>query len=191
MATEAYDHPSSPSFDANLELADQWRKLRRAATFVAVLTSPAAFVWFHNRAQLSLLWSVVAAFGVVVAFRGTLDLVLRRLIPWPTLFGSDDARLREEDIVARRRAWTWSRVFRYAIWFGVLITLFWLSRGGTWWGTAGWLWHTLGKLFSSSQLWIQLVFVFFLFFANFAILMGPMLMMGISQIRGFEPGDAQ
>ena len=35
------------------------------------------------------------------------------------------------------------------------------------------------------------MFVTFLFIANFAILMGPMLLMGISQIRGFEPGDAQ
>src|SRR4030095_15127551 len=37
----------------------------------------------------------------------------------------------------------------------------------------------------------QIFFVLFLFIANFAILMGPMLLMGISQIRGFEPGDAQ
>ncbi len=37
----------------------------------------------------------------------------------------------------------------------------------------------------------QVIFVFFLFIANFAIFMGPMLIMGISQIRGFEPGDAQ
>src|SRR5207245_9775771 len=40
------------------------------------------------------------------------------------------------------------------------------------------------------QLWIQVVFVFFLFMANFLIFMGPMMLMGISQIRGYEPGDA-
>jgi len=40
--------------------------------------------------------------------------------------------------------------------------------------------QTIGLLFT---------FVIFFFF-NFAILMGPMLMMGVSQIRGFEPGDA-
>ncbi|MBA3476720.1 MAG: hypothetical protein H0T10_08225, partial [Actinobacteria bacterium] len=28
------------------ELADQWRTLTRAATAVAVLTSPALFIWF-------------------------------------------------------------------------------------------------------------------------------------------------
>ena len=38
---------------------------------------------------------------------------------------------------------------------------------------------------------MQLVFVFFLFFANFFIFMGPMLAMGISQIRGYQPGDAE
>ena len=31
----------------------------------------------------------------------------------------------------------------------------------------------------------------FLFIANFLIFMGPMLLMGISQIRGYEPGDAE
>ena len=36
----------------------------------------------------------------------------------------------------------------------------------------------------------QVVFVTFLFIANFIIFMGPMLLMGISQIKGFEPGDA-
>ena len=34
------------------------------------------------------------------------------MIPWPSLFGTDDARLREDDIVNRRRAWTWRWFFR-------------------------------------------------------------------------------
>src|SRR5256712_4163854 len=38
---------------------------------------------------------------------------------------------------------------------------------------------------------MQIVVVFFLFLANFLIFLGPMLMMGISQIRGYEPGDAE
>ncbi len=33
--------------------------------------------------------------------------------------------------------------------------------------------------------------IFFLFMANFLIFMGPLLLMGISQIRGYEPGDAE
>src|SRR4029078_10566923 len=37
----------------------------------------------------------------------------------------------------------------------------------------------------------QVVVVFFLFMATFLIFMGPMMLMGISQIRGYEPGDAE
>src|SRR5262249_46510546 len=47
------------------------------------------------------------------------------------------------------------------------------------------------NLVSSSQLWLQLVFFGFLFLGNFLIFMGPLMLMGISQIRGFEPGDAE
>jgi len=45
MATDAgaAPRPTTP------ELTAQWRSLARAATFVAVLTSPAVFVWLHNR----------------------------------------------------------------------------------------------------------------------------------------------
>src|SRR4051794_9207215 len=186
-ATSAF----SAAQDASRELADQWRRVRRAATLVAVLTSPAAFVWFYVHSNDSLWRSLLYSFLCVIAFRGGVDLILKRTIPWPSLFGTDDKRLREDDVVARRRAWTWSRLFTYALWFVVLITIVWLFRGGSWWDTWGVMKDKIGSLLSNSALWTQLIFVFFLFFANFAILMGPMLLMGISQIRGFEPGDAQ
>ena len=70
-------------------------------------------------------------------------------------------------------------------------TIVWLFHGGTWWGTVGFIFEKIGDIITTPALWVQVVFVFFLFIANFAIFMGPMLMMGISQIRGFEPGDAQ
>ena len=38
---------------------------------------------------------------------------------------------------------------------------------------------------------VYVVQIVFLFFANFLIFMGPLLLMGISQIRGYEPGDAE
>ena len=53
-------------------------------------------------------WSITT----VAAFRGLIDLVLRRFIPWPSLFGTDDSRLKEEDVVNRRRAWFWRFWFR-------------------------------------------------------------------------------
>src|SRR5581483_8390139 len=81
------------SGEESIALASQLRRLARVATVVAVLTSPAAYFFF----------------------RGVVDLVIRRLIPWPSLFGTEDARLREEDVVNRRRAWTWRFIYRLAI----------------------------------------------------------------------------
>ena len=173
------------------ELADQWRRLTRAATVVAVLTSPALFIWFKQYNGWSTLWSFLATFGVVIVFRGFADLLFRRLIPWPSLFGADSPQLREEDVMGRRRAWYWRKKARFAIVFGTVITVVWLFRGGSWWGTVGDILSGILSAFSNPAVLTQIVFVTFLFIANFAILMGPMLLMGISQIRGFEPGDAQ
>jgi ATP-dependent Zn protease len=178
------------------QLRDQWRTLIRAATFVALLTSPAAFTWFHVNQGWSVWWSLVATAGVVIAFRGLVDVTLRKFIPWPSLFGVDDTRLREEDVVGRRRAWFWARFYRLAAWIIGLITVIYLWRviikneSTTWVATLQSIFHGIGYVFSNPQLWIQVVFVVFLFGANFLIFMGPMMLMGISQIRGFEPGDA-
>lgn len=173
------------------ELADQWRRLTRAATAVAVLTSPALFIWFKEYNGWSTLESLAATVGVVIVFRGFADLFFRRLIPWPSLFGADSAQLREEDVMGRRRAWYWRKKARFAAILGTVITVVWLIRGGSWLGTGVDIVTGLGSALSNPAVLTQIVFVTFLFIANFAILMGPMLMMGISQIRGFEPGDAQ
>ena len=134
----------------------------------------------------------MATFGVVIVFRGFADLLFRRLIPWPSLFGADSQQLRDEDVMGRRRAWYWRKKLRLAIVFVVVNTIVWLLRGeGTWWSTVGFILGKIGEIITTPTLWVQVVFVFFLFIANFAIFMGPMLIMGISQIRGFEPGDAQ
>jgi ATP-dependent Zn protease len=115
------------------------------------------------------------------------------MIPWPSLFGADSQQLRDEDVMGRRRAWYWRKKLRLAILFVLVTTVVWLFRDGdpTWWSTPGYMWDKLTVILSQPTLWVQVVFVFFLFIANFGILMGPMLLMGISQIRGFEPGDAQ
>ena len=174
------------------ELADQWRTLTRAATIVAVLTSPALFIWFKEYNGWAWHWALLATLGVVIVFRGFSDLLFRRLIPWPSLFGADSQQLRDEDVMGRRRAWYWRKKLRLAIVLGTVITIVWLVRGeGTWWSTVGYIFEQIGTIITTPALWVQVVFVFFLFIANFAIFMGPMLIMGISQIRGFEPGDAQ
>src|SRR5213595_881663 len=134
------------SSQESVALAAHLRKLARIATVVAVLTSPAAFYWYHQQVGLGIGAAIAAAAGTVIAFRGFVDLVIRRLIPWPSLFGTEETRLREEDVVNRRRAWTWRFYFRVAIWFGAIVTFIWLwdvlldPTHRTWWHTAT---HTL------------------------------------------------
>ncbi|HSO01347.1 MAG TPA: hypothetical protein VLS46_02370, partial [Gaiellaceae bacterium] len=89
------------------ELADQWRRLTRAATAVALLSSPALVLYFHEYSGWSWPWSILGALGSVIVCRGLVDTLFRRVIPWPSLFGADSEQLRGEDVVARRRAWFW------------------------------------------------------------------------------------
>src|SRR5438876_11998338 len=96
-----------PAHEESTVLAQQWRWLGWAATFVAILTSPAAFAYLHKHEGCNIGWSVFGAVVLIAAFRGFVDLVLRRLIPWPSLFGTDDERLRDEDVVNRRRVTFW------------------------------------------------------------------------------------
>ena len=185
------------SSEASVALAAQLRRLARVATFVALLTSPAAYFFFHKEDGLSVGKSILCTVLVVIGFRGLVDLVIRRLIPWPSLFGTEDARLREEDVVNRRRAWTWRFIYRVGIFLATIITLVFLKHyfgSGTHdsWPLTGWhILESIGHLFTNRGFWLQLVLVMFLFLANFLIFMGPLMLMGISQIRGYEPGDAE
>ena len=107
-----------------------------------------------------------------------MDLLFRRFIPWPSLFGTDDSALHEEDVMNRRRAWYWAHKFRVAVWLGIValgIYGVYLAIGGT---------ALVHKI-------IPLVITLpFLLLTNFPIFFGPMVMMGILQIQAFEPGDA-
>jgi len=185
------------SSEESVALASHLRRLARIATVIAVLTSPAAYFWFRHEAGLSVLGSLGATVGVVIGFRGFVDLVIRRLIPWPSLFGTAEARLREEDVMNRRRAWTWRFWFRTGIWLAGIVTVVFLWQvffdpTHSSWPATGWhILRGIGHLLRNRTFLLQLVFVFFLFFANFFIFMGPMMLMGISQIRGYEPGDAE
>jgi ATP-dependent Zn protease len=188
--------PRSTPSEAPAELGDQWRALRRAATVVCLLACPAVFVWLYERDNVPLGWSIVLTIAAAGAFRGGLDLIFRRFIPWPTLFGAQDPRLAEEDVLNRRRAWFWRSLYRFA-WFVVLFitAVFLVQRllgepDITWWGTAKSLADGFGAAVTNKTFWTQAIFVGFLFIANFLIFLGPMMLMGISQSRGYEPGDA-
>ena len=187
------------SSEESVALAGQLRRLTRVATTIAVLTSPAAFFYFHHSAGFGVGKAIFVTAVCVIAFRGMVDLLIRRMIPWPSLFGTEDSRLREEDVVNRRRSWTWRYYLRTTIFVGGFFTLIFLyklftapsGKNVSWWGTTHHVLSKAGVLVHSSAFWIQMVFVVFLFLANFLIFMGPMMLMGISQIRGYEPGDAE
>src|SRR3954451_24187357 len=80
-------------------LATQWRQLTRAATVVALLTSPAFFAILYQRNGWGLLAAIVVTGAAVIAFRGLIDLLARKLIPSPSLYGADQ-KMAEEDVIA-------------------------------------------------------------------------------------------
>jgi ATP-dependent Zn protease len=197
QVTSPVPNPTDSLTESHAILTRELRRLTRFATLVAILTSPSVYYWFHHHNGWSVGKALFVTFLVVVIFRGLVDLLVRKALPWPSLFGTDDARLREEDIVNRRRAWTWRWFVKwFVIRLGGLVTIIflfqlWRAAPGaniTWTGTLFAFWHHLASLKNNLPLLIQ---VFFFFIFNFLIFMGPMLLMGISQIRGYEPGDAE
>ena len=175
MASEAQDLTGFRQSELSTELAGQWRRLTWAATAVALLMAPALVVWLNQTQGWSWLWSILAALGAVVIFRGVVDLVFHRLIPRPSLFGLESQQLREEDVVARRRVWFWRFWLKVAILAAIIalpVLLF---------ANAGVLAQVLPLLVVLTVFMVM----------NFLILFGPLLVMNLSQIQAFEPGDAE
>src|SRR4051794_22616491 len=177
-------------------LAAQWRQLTRAATFVALLTSPAFFVILYQRNGWGMLAALVVTGIAVIMFRGLVDVVARKFIPSPTLYGADK-RMADEDVIAKRRAWYWRTKYRrlgylvylFVTFMAIVFLVQWLSGDpislsagisslGDWFATLGPLLLVLG---------IQLPMLFVI---NLLILFGPLLFFGIQQMKGYEPGDA-
>jgi ATP-dependent Zn protease len=175
VATEAQPMGGLQQAESSAELASQWRRLTRAATAVALITAPAVVVWLNQTEGWSWFWSIVAALALVVCFRGVIDIVFHRLIPRPSLFGLESQQLREEDVVARRRVWFWRFWVKMAIVVGVILLPF-------------YLWLDAALLMQIVPL---LVILPFFLVMNFLILFGPLLIMNLSQIQAFEPGDAE
>jgi ATP-dependent Zn protease len=178
-------------------LAREWRALTRAATGVALLTAPAFFLVMFDTDHASFAVALIITVFAVLIFRGLVEVVARKLIPSPTLYGADES-LRTDDLVARRRYWYWRTKFRrlpvYAlVVFGLLGAcqlLFAFS------GVSGSFFNplpALRNLFPASELpSLGLVFVQLpmLLFINFFIFFGPFLFMAVRQIHSYEPGDA-
>src|SRR3954470_2265659 len=187
---------STPMSQQNVSLAMEWRRLRRAATIVGLFTAPAFFLWLYSGLHWSLpVALIVTAFGVA-AFRGLIDVVVRRLLPWPSMYGADD-ELAEEDVVARRRVWFWRKFFKrtltlVVILFGALLALNLVLRlFGTklpLFGTLDFLGPFIAQ--NGAQLAALLLQLPFFLLINVLIFIGPLMFANIKQIRGYEPGDA-
>jgi cell division protease FtsH len=169
-----------------MALQGEWRRLTRAATFVAILTSPAVFAWLYGANDWPLIWALVVTFILVIAFRGFIDVLAHRLIPRATLYGAG-RELMEADIVARRRVWYWRTRFRHLFWFvlivgGALAIIY--AFGGT-----------VGDIVDFIVSALPFIIIYgiqipLLFVANIFILFGPLLFFGLKQMKGYEPGDA-
>ncbi|HEX3804411.1 MAG TPA: AAA family ATPase [Solirubrobacteraceae bacterium] len=178
-------------------LSYEWRRLTRAATLVALLTAPAFFLVLYDSNHLSLIASILLTALAVLLFRGLVEVVVRRFIPWPSLLGAGQ-ELKEEDIVARRRYWYWRSKYRkLPYWIiGILILLGLCQALFAFSGIhAGFLhpFSGLRTIFPADTL-PQLALVFvqlpLLLFINVFILFGPLLFMAARGIRSYEPGDA-
>src|SRR6185436_12561636 len=129
--------------------------------------------------------------------------LVRKLIPWPSLFGMDDVKVRENDVVNRRRAWTWRWFYRvlwrWVVFLGVVYVFRMLfasltgasTDGITYFGWVTNLLTAMGEAAHNPAVIFQGFYFLAIMLMNFVLFLGPLLAMGISQIRGFEPGDAE
>src|SRR4051794_5978993 len=150
----------------------------------------------YRGAGWSFLASLLGTIAGVAIFRGLIDVLAHRVIPAPTLYGAE-AELKEEDVISRRRLWYWRKKFRFvwrlavvlALCVGAAVVYNAFSTGDS--SVSGGI-STIGDLFKAfgPVLLGYLPFIFILFFANFLILFGPLLLLGAGQIKGYEPGDA-
>jgi cell division protease FtsH len=177
---------SSQRAAEQMALQGEWRRLGRAATFVAVLTSPAVFAWLYGANDWPLIWALLATFLLVIAFRGFIDVVAHKLIPRASLYGAG-RELMEADIVAQRRVWYWRTRFRQLFWVALIF------------GGAIALLYAFGSSLSDFFDFLPQLFVYLLsfglqiplfFLVNILILFGPLLFFGLKQMKGYEPGDA-
>jgi ATP-dependent Zn protease len=180
----------------SIALAREWRRLGRAATIVAVLTAPALFIVLRDTFEWPLIWAVLGTILGVAALRGLIDVLAHKMIPAPSLYGAED-ELREQDVVSRRRLWYWKTKYRRGL---ILFTLFAIavmiamainSFTGDDASVSGGI-DTIGDVILQygPLVFAYLPLLVMFFFINFLILFGPMLILGIQQIKAYEPGEA-
>jgi len=187
-------HPTLRNRSVNehsLALAHEWKRLGRLATAVGLMTSPILFALLVTTLDWPWYWCALGAFAAVVVFRGLVDVLAHRFIPAPTIYGAE-TELAKDDVIARRRLWYWRKKFRRTTFWGslfLLVSLVVAVLQGEGYGAAteDVLTAVPDFLAAAPQL---LGYLVALFLINFLILFGPLVALGIQQIKGYEPGDA-
>jgi ATP-dependent Zn protease len=188
----AEESSRSPGVGSNSPvLAGEWRRLRRAATAVAIFTSPMFFVVLYDRAGLSLPVALLATAASIIAFRGLVDVAARRALPWPSMYGVS-REIADEDVVARRRTWFWRSLYRKAFFLGAFIffvgAIVAIAGHHSWIDGVSRIFTAIGSIGGALPNVAFTLVVFF--FINTFILFGPLLLANLRQVRGYEPGDA-
>src|SRR5881398_1289980 len=172
-------------------LAREWKRLSRAATVVALFTSPAFFLVLVSSNDWPVGSALLVTFFAVIAFRGLMDIVAHKLIPRPSLYGADREALLD-DAKERRRLWYWRGKFRFVLWVAGLLFVVLLGLSLILGKSMGATLTTIGDAIPvvAPQLIILGLQLPLLFLINFGILFGPLLVFGLKQMKGYEPGDA-
>jgi ATP-dependent Zn protease len=177
--------------DQAVSLAREWRMLGRAATIVALLTSPALFLLLYLTYDWALIWALVGTLAGIVIFRGGVDVLAHKIIPAPALYGAED-ELKEQDVMSRRRVWYWRHKFKVWFWVGLILLIV-LSivaafNDESLLDAASTAVNSIPSgIATGARLGMTLVALFLI---NFLILFGPLVFLGIQQIKAYEPGDA-
>jgi ATP-dependent Zn protease len=169
----------------------QWRRLTNFATGVAALITGPAFFGMLLATGWSLLAALLITVVAVVLFRAAVELVMRKAIPAPVL-NNDNQWEMDQDVVARRRQWYWRKKFRRG---GALLIFCVVVFGGIWLLTGTSPVATVNGALGLAPAVLPMVLMMGLqiplfFLANIFIMFGPLLFFQISQIKGYEPGDA-
>jgi cell division protease FtsH len=177
--------------EESLALAREWRRLGRAATLVALATSPLMYLVLHRTLGLSIAASVPLTLLAVGAFRGAVDVVAHWFIPAPTVYGAE-TELAADDVVSRRRLWYWRKTYRRIIVFGGLFLMVAgvvaVVKGQSLGEAALDVLNAIPSIVTQAPALFATFFVLFLI--NFGILFGPLIFLGAQQIKVYEPGDA-
>jgi len=202
MAQESLGHFGPPDAEQQRALSAAWRRMGQFATVAMLITSPGLIVALQRINGWPWWLCILVALIAIAAFRGIIDILCARYIARPSLYAATP-EMKQEDIVFRRRRWYWITRFKRLFWlalfvFSVLLFLMWFSQ--YFMGVDTGLFNSLSAfrdtvpeeargIYAMNFLQMFFLFPMYFFFMIF-IFLGPLLIMGLMQMKAYEPGDA-